>query len=321
MDHPVVRLRLVLAYDGTRFHGWQLQAGDRTVQGVVEKALEVLAGVPVRAIGSGRTDAGVHALGQTAHADVPADRAGLPWRRAVNALLPEDVAVVSAEIAPAGFHARFGAVQKTYAYCLWTEPEFVWPQRRPFVWACGPVDMAAMNAAAREFVGTRDFAAMQNTGTEIASTVRTVFSITPTPGTTPFETIWRFTADGFLKQMVRNMVGCLVAVGKGKVSPEDVRSLLTEGDRTRAPATAPARGLCLEAVEYGDHGHGDKRHLSDQPASGPGGGRGRRDGERVGAGEKCRSGHGAWRRFRAAVASSRHRRPGPIPDPAADRLR
>jgi tRNA pseudouridine38-40 synthase len=135
----------------------------------------------------------------------------------------------------------------------------------------GPVDPAAMEAAAFEFTGTRDFAAMQNAGTTIATTVRTIFSITRHAGASPFETVWRFTADGFLKQMVRNMTGCLVAAGKGKVSPGDVRSLITEGDRTRAPATAPARGLCLESVEYGDYGHGDKRHFPDRPASGPGG--------------------------------------------------
>jgi tRNA pseudouridine38-40 synthase len=271
MEGPVFRLRLVLAYDGTRFHGWQLQAGDRTVQGVVEKALAVLAGRPVRAIGSGRTDAGVHALGQVVHADVPHSRAGLPWRRALNSLLPPDVAVVAADGAPPGFHARFSVVRKTYAYTLWTEPEFIHPQRRPYVWACGPVDREAMLAAARECLGRRDFAAMQNVGTDVGSTVRTLETAAPSPGATPFETCWRFTADGFLKQMVRNLVGCLVAAGKGKVSPDGVRSLLSEGDRTRAPATAPARGLCLEAVEYGDHGHGDKRHLSDRPAPGPGG--------------------------------------------------
>lgn len=267
-----VRLRLVVAYAGTAFHGWQLQAGDRTVQGVLEGALAVLAGGAVRVVGSGRTDAGVHALGQVAHADVPAVRAGLPWRKAINALLPRDVAVVAAGPAPPGFHARFWARRKTYAYTLWTEPEFVIPQRRPFVWNCGPVDGAAMAEAARMCLGTHDFAAMQNAGTEVKSTVRTLIAAVPGPGATPFETCWRFTADGFLKQMVRNLMGCLVAVGKGKVSPEDVRSLLSEGDRTRAPATAPARGLCLESVEYADHGHGDIRHLPGQPAPGPGDG-------------------------------------------------
>ncbi|MDQ7832738.1 MAG: tRNA pseudouridine(38-40) synthase TruA [Desulfovibrionaceae bacterium] len=264
-------MRLVVAYDGTGFHGWQLQARDRTVQGVVETALATLVGQPVRAIGSGRTDAGVHALGQVVHADVPKDRTGLPWRRALNALLPPDVAVVAADIAPPGFHARFGAVRKTYAYSLWTEPEFVYPHRRPFVWACGPVDEEAMAQASREFLGRRDFAAMQNTGTDVGTTVRTLESVAATPGQSPFETVWRFTADGFLKQMVRNLVGCLVAVGKKKMSPPDVRSLLAAGDRTKAPATAPARGLCLETVEYGDHGHGKAREPLDEPDPGRGG--------------------------------------------------
>jgi len=271
MTEDMVRLRLTLAYDGTRFHGWQLQAGDRTVQGVLEEALAALAGRPVRAIGSGRTDAGVHALGQVAHADVPASRTGLPWRKALNALLPRDVAVVAADIAQPGFHARFSAVRKTYVYTLWTEREFVYPHRRPYVWACGPVDEAAMRAAALECLGRRDFAAVQNTGTDVKSTVRTLLDVSPSPGQTPFETCWRFTADGFLKQMARNLMGCLAAAGKGKVSPADIRSLLLDRDRTRTPATAPAKGLRLESVEYGDHGNGDKRHLSDQPAPGPGG--------------------------------------------------
>lgn len=253
------RLKLTLAFEGTRFWGWQLQPGKRTVQGVVEDAVARLALEPVRVHGASRTDSGVHALGMVAHLDIPETRRHLPWHRALNALLPEDVAVVEAAFAPPGFHARFSAVSKVYSYTLWTRPEFLFPQRRNFVWACGPLDFAAMDQAMALFVGRHDFKGFQNTGTPILSTLRSVLSFTREPGIFPEETVLRIRADGFLKQMVRNIVGCLVAIGRGKVPPERVRSLLNEGDRTKAPATAPGRGLCLEAVFYGEAEHGRNR--------------------------------------------------------------
>ena len=251
----MTRLRLTVAYDGTAFSGWQLQAPGRgrTVQGCLEEALARLCGVPVRVIGAGRTDAGVHALAQTAHVDVPDSRAGLPWQRAVNALLPKDVTVIAVTPVAPDFHARFDARGKTYAYTLWTEPTFLLPWRRPYVWDVGrdtPLDTASMEAAAREFVGEHDFAAFRNTGSSVASTVRRVIAVDDAPGTCPQETAWRFTATGFLKQMVRNMMGALVMVGRGRLTPDDIRRILSGGDRSQAPATAPASGLCLLRVAY-----------------------------------------------------------------------
>lgn len=249
----MARLRLVVAYDGTAFSGWQLQARDRTVQGCLEEALATLCHCPVRVVGAGRTDAGVHALGQTAHADVPDALAERPWQRALNALLPRDVSVVEAGTAAPDFHARFSARGKIYAYTLWTEPTFILPWRRPYVWNVGRrdgLDAAAMTAAAREFVGEHDFAAFRNAGSSVKTTVRQVLAVEPGPGPSDRETVWRFTAAGFLKQMVRNMMGALVAVGRGRLTPGDIRRLLAEGDRQRAPATAPASGLCLERVLY-----------------------------------------------------------------------
>ncbi|GAB6058457.1 tRNA pseudouridine(38-40) synthase TruA [Desulfonatronum parangueonense] len=249
-DKPTIRLKLQLAYVGTDFHGWQLQDGTRTVQGCLEEAFAQLAGRAVRVHGAGRTDAGVHALGQVAHVLVPAERANLPWHRALNALLPPDVCVVGVQTVPDSFHARFDAVRKTYSYTLWTEPAYILPQRRAFVWPVGCLDTDAMVQAAKHLVGRRDWAAFQNQGTPVRSTVRTVLDVHPERGVRQHETVWFFSADGFLKQMVRNMMGCLVMVGKGKLSPAQVDAILQQGSRASAPATAPARGLCLEQVEY-----------------------------------------------------------------------
>lgn len=247
----MARIRLILAYDGTDFSGWQLQPRDRTVQGELERAAASILGHSVRAHGSGRTDAGVHALGQVAHFDVPDERADLPWARALNSLLPRDVRVLEAGPAHPDFHSRYSAVSKTYTYALWHTREYVLPQRRRFVWGCGSLDLENMERAAAHLCGTHDFAAFQNVGTPVKSTVRTIseFGFTHVPGCP--ETLWRVSADGFLKQMVRNLMGCLVAVGRGRLSPDDVPELLERVDRTLLPATAPPQGLTLEHVEYG----------------------------------------------------------------------
>ncbi len=244
------RIRLTLAYDGTGFRGWQLQPRDRTVQGELEAAVSRIVTAPVRVHGSGRTDSGVHALGQVCHFDVPDSRATVPWRRALNSLLPEDISVLSCEIVDSQFHSRYSAVSKTYAYTLWHTRDFIHPQRRNFVWQCGPVDVDAMELAAAELLGEHDFSAFQNVGTPVKSTVRTLAQLKRFPGVGEYETVWRFTANGFLKQMVRNIMGCLVEAGRGKVSSETIRSILDEADRTAAPGTAPAQGLCLEHVRY-----------------------------------------------------------------------
>lgn len=249
------RLKLTVAYDGAGFSGWQVQArrsgvSERTVQGVLEAVVSPMLGRPVRITGAGRTDAGVHALGQVCHLDVPTEKLGLPWQRALNAQLPEDVAVLAVERVDPSFSARFSARNKTYAYTLWPLRELRIPQRRGFVWTCGPVDAAAMAAAAGLLVGEHDFRSFQNTGTRVASTVRTLADIAHGPGLFPGEMTWRFTADGFLKQMVRNLMGLLVWVGQGRFTPEQAREILERRSRNIHYPTAPAQGLCLEEVRY-----------------------------------------------------------------------
>ncbi|MFZ5426540.1 MAG: tRNA pseudouridine(38-40) synthase TruA [Thermodesulfobacteriota bacterium] len=282
MDETI-RLKLTLAYQGTHFAGWQYQpeGRGRSVQACLEQALARLAGTFVRAQGASRTDAGVHALRQVAHADIPASRAHLPWLRALNAILPHDVAVTAVERVGADFHARYSSKSKTYSYTLWHEPDFVLPQRRPFVWRVGPLDFEAMEEAAREFTGTHDFAAFQNAGSEVKDTVRAVESLTRGPGQTPFESVWTVTGPGFLKQMVRNIMGCLADAGRGKLNAASVRFLLSTKDRSLAPATAPALGLCLQNMEFGpserrehqggpDGDHPDG-HPGEEELGGPGG--------------------------------------------------
>lgn len=244
------RVRLTLAYDGTDFAGWQLQPNDRTVQAEVERALGEILGQPPRVHGSGRTDSGVHAMGQVAHFDCPEERRDIPWQRALNAILPKDVRVLMAETVDDEFHSRYSALGKTYEYTLWHTREFCLPQRRRFVWDCGTVSFERMEETAALFLGEHDFAAFQNVGTPVKSTVRTITDISRHPGGTDHETVWRFTADGFLKQMVRNLMGCLVAVGRGRVTVEQARDILAGGDRSAAPATAPPQGLSLISVRY-----------------------------------------------------------------------
>lgn len=254
------RIKLILAYDGTHFAGWQHQGGVRTVQRDVEAAIAKVTGEPTHVQAAGRTDSGVHALAQCAHFDAPARLSHVPWAKALNSLLAPDVRIVSACAVSPHFHAQFDARSKIYAYTLWLERSHVNPLRRRFVWQPTPpaLDLAAMDEAAAILIGTHDFNSFRNLGTPLGNrgTVRTLSRIWREPGG-PHELVWRFQANGFLKQMVRNIMGCLVAVGRGKVTPADVRCILEKRDRSIAPPTAPARGLCMERVFYPEDLPGD----------------------------------------------------------------
>ena len=256
-----MRLKLLLAYLGAGYSGWQIQekpSPPPTIQGELEAALRVLAGTPVRVHGSGRTDAGVHAHGQVAHCDVPDDKAKQSWRRSLNALLPPAIRVLAAEPAPPDFHARKDALRKTYAYQFWQERNFVPPQLAPFVWNCGPLDVQAMRAALPYLLGEQDFAGLQNAGTDMESTTRHISTaaldiLPPCEFYPPHAPLLRLTvtANGFLKQMVCNMAGLLAACGQGKIHPESIPALLAARDRRAVPSvTAPAGGLALVRVEY-----------------------------------------------------------------------
>jgi tRNA pseudouridine38-40 synthase len=241
-------LRLTLAYDGTRFVGWQRQASGESIQGLLEQALSRLEGAAVTAHGAGRTDAGVHAEGQVASAQVTFAHDTDTVRRSLNAQLPDDIRILAVEDAAADFHARFSARGKSYRYQLVTAP-VVSPFSRAFVWHVPePLDRGAMREAATLFAGTHDFAAFQSSGSDVATTVRTLTrsDLVERGDVLAYEV----GGDGFLRHMVRAMVGTLVEVGRGRRPAGDVAALLQGGSRALAGATAPALGLTLVKVEY-----------------------------------------------------------------------
>ena len=255
------RLKLTIAYVGTQYHGWQTQALKNraplpTIQSILEDAVAHVLGERIHVHGAGRTDSGVHAEAQVAHLDIPESRAGMDWQLALNTLIPRDIRIADAVIVPDTFHAQHSAVRKTYEYRLWLSKRYTPPQLYPFVWACGPVDVARMDEASGYLLGTQDFASLKNAGTDLRTTVRTMLSIVRTPSGPLSEDCldlrWQFEADGFLKQMVRNTMGLLVAVGRGKLEPCDIPFILEACDRREAPLTAPACGLTMKKVWYGD---------------------------------------------------------------------
>jgi tRNA pseudouridine38-40 synthase len=241
--------RLTIAYRGTEFSGWQRQANKRTVQECLEAALKTLWGQEISLQGSGRTDTGVHALGQVASFNAARLHAGPVLRRALNANLPRDVRVMKCRLVAPSFHARFDAQGKTYRYLIWNHPV-----QDPFIWDTHwhlprPLDLAAMRRAARVLVGEHDFASFtSNPGYERETTVRQMRRVSIARAGTAL--VFHFAADGFLYRMVRNLVGALVKVGHGRISVEDFGKILEARSRSRAPATAPACGLYLMHVTY-----------------------------------------------------------------------
>jgi tRNA pseudouridine38-40 synthase len=257
-------LKLLLQYDGTDYVGWQRQAQGRSVQGELEAALARIEGAPVTVVGAGRTDAGVHALGQVASLRLRHPIAPATLGRALNATLPPDVRVLAVEDAAPGFHARYGARAKTYAYRLWLG-DVVPPFERRYAWHVPyRLDLDLLRAAARAFEGRHDFAAFGATGSAVAATERTIFSLVVAE--TPLAEFWHqppglerargllvtitVTGDGFLRHMVRTLVGTLVEVAAGRRDPANIVRALAARDRAAVGPTAPARGLFLVRVDY-----------------------------------------------------------------------
>jgi tRNA pseudouridine38-40 synthase len=242
--------RLVLEYDGTEFEGWQVQPGGRrTVQGTLEEAFGPLAEGAVRVYGAGRTDAGVHAEGQVANVRAATRLDPARLLRALNARLPGDVVVRLLEPAPAAFHARRDARSKLYRYRLWTGLVRS-PLRERFAWRVrAPLDLDALQSAAALLAGTHDFASFRAAGSAARTTVRTL-TRAGWRGRVGEELCFEVEGPGFLRHMVRNLVGSLVEVGRGRREPGWIADLLAARDRTRAGPTAPAHGLTLVRVEY-----------------------------------------------------------------------
>ncbi len=245
------RIRITVSYDGTEFHGWQVQPGLVTVQGALEDIVGQIEGAPVHVAGSGRTDAGVHAFAQVAAFSISNPIPVENLKKAINRLLPRDVRVLTVEEAADDFHPRYDAVAKTYEYRI-LRAEICYPFDRKYVHHHPyPLDEQRMIDAAPVLEGEHDFsafAAKDDRDTEGRSKVRTVFN-------SRWEKcgdrmIYRVRGSGFLKHMVRNIVGVMLEVGKGNVSEDDLRARLQPGCGIHPGPTAPARGLFLVSVEY-----------------------------------------------------------------------
>ena len=246
----MANFRLTLEYDGADFNGWQAQPGDqRTVQAVLEAAIAQVTGARIRVAGASRTDAGVHALGQVASAEIPTQLAPAALQRAVNGVLPADVAVVGSELAPDDFHARFSALGKLYRYRVWNGAIRSPLRAARSYTVVRKLDCSAIAKAAEAFVGCHDFAALQAAGSAVENTVRTVrrLEIECEPAG---DLVFWVEGDGFLRHMVRNLVGTLLEVGTGRRSIESMTELLAARDRQWAGPTAPSAGLTLMRVFY-----------------------------------------------------------------------
>jgi tRNA pseudouridine38-40 synthase len=246
-----MRIALGIEYDGSRFLGWQTQPGGGAVQDALEAALAAIAGAPVATICAGRTDRGVHARGQVVHFDTDAARPSSAWVRGVNALLPESVAVLWSHEVGADFHARYSARSRVYRYLLVNRAVRPALAARYAGWFHLPLDLEAMRAAARYLVGEHDFSAFRSSECQAKSPVRTVQSLEIERSGERFDFTVR--ANAYLHHMVRNIVGTLVYVGKGKYRPQWVLEVLRSRDRALAAPTFGAEGLYLESVEYEPH--------------------------------------------------------------------
>jgi tRNA pseudouridine38-40 synthase len=258
------RLKLIVAYDGAPFAGWQSQSHGNTIQDHVERAFERVLGKPVRVHGAGRTDAGVHALAQCAHVDLPNDRlSAARWTEALNALLPPTIRVLRCQYVSKDFHARLSAKGKIYRYRIWLAPVLP-PFEYHRAWhILRPIDLNILKRAAKQFVGTHDFAGFaanrgksasrtdssrRTAGEQEENTTRTIYSV-GIRQKGPRVTI-EFDGDGFLYKMVRLIVGSLVKCALGKMRIEDVTARLDSGQVGPARFAAPAEGLFLVRVRY-----------------------------------------------------------------------
>jgi len=244
------RLKLIIAYDGAPFAGWQSQSHRNTIQDHVEQAFERVLGKHVRVHGAGRTDAGVHALAQSAHVDVPNDRlSAARWIEALNALLPPTIRIRRCQYVPNDFHARLSAKGKIYRYRIWSAavlPPFEYHR----AWHVSRrIDLKILKRTAKQFVGTHDFAGFAaNRGKREKSTVRTIYSVRVRQNGSCL--MIDFDGDGFLYKMVRLLVGSLTKCALGKIPIEDVAARLDSGQIGSARFAAPAEGLFLVRVRY-----------------------------------------------------------------------
>ncbi|MEW6705712.1 MAG: tRNA pseudouridine(38-40) synthase TruA [Pseudomonadota bacterium] len=247
----MTRIALGVAYRGERYHGWQSQPDGCTVQDVLERALSQFAAAPVSTICAGRTDSGVHALNQVVHFDAPVQREAFSWVRGTNRYLPGDIAVQWCQPVPQGFHARNSARGRRYRYLLLESPVRPAIEQAGCGWSFRPLDGEAMREAAAQLIGEHDFSSFRSSECQSPTPVKTLRSIEIRRR----GAYWRFDFDGnaFLHHMVRNIMGCLVAVGAGHKPPGWVGEVLAARDRDAAASTFAAEGLYFAGPYYDAH--------------------------------------------------------------------
>ncbi len=244
------RVRLLISYDGTDFHGWQRQAGHRTVQGTIEDALAKFYKKPIKLMGASRTDTGVHAIGQVAHFDAPRDPFKGDMRFALTGMTPPSIVIKQAWHAPNSFHAIADAQKKTYRYHVLNRRVPSALRYRYTHWIRYPLDPAYLNEASRILIGKKDFKSFQTSGTKVRSTVREIMDAQWERSQDTL--IFSVTGNGFLKQMVRNIVGTLIDLHMNQEKPSRLREILEACDRRKAGPTAPPQGLYLAKVYYSE---------------------------------------------------------------------
>ena len=245
----VKNFKLIIEYDGTRYHGWQRQKDDRTIQQEIEQALSTMTARQVTLNGSGRTDAGVHAFGQVANFRCETDLTPEVFQKGLSSLLPDDIVIQDCRLVDESFHARYDVKSKIYHYKILNRKvptaigrQYAWFIRRR-------LDTAAMRSAISHIIGSHDFKSFEGTGSPRSHTTRNVMAaelIENNDGSI----IFKIEADGLLRYMVRNIVGTLVDVGLGKITPAEFKDILESKKRSNASATAPAHGLFLMEVKY-----------------------------------------------------------------------
>jgi tRNA pseudouridine38-40 synthase len=245
----IKNFKIIIEYDGTRYHGWQRQKEDATIQGEIDKALWIMTRKRVTLNGSGRTDAGVHALGQAANFRCDTDLTPRIFQKGLNSLLPEDIVIRECRQVDDAFHARYDVKSKINHYKIFNHP-IPAAINRLYVWSVRKqLDTEAMRFSASHIIGRNNFKAFEGAGSPRTHTTRHVMAADLVESDNRLLT-FRIEADGFLRFMVRNIVGTLVDVGLGKTLPAEFEQILKSRDRTRAGATAPAQGLFLMAVKY-----------------------------------------------------------------------
>jgi tRNA pseudouridine38-40 synthase len=241
--------KLIIEYDGTCYCGWQRQPNGRSIQQEIETALRRMTRKPITLIGSGRTDAGVHALGQVANFVCDTSISPQAFQKGLNSILPDDIVIRACDRVPPGFHARYDAQSKTYRYTIRNTPLPAAIGRQYEWWIRTPLDVQAMSTAAAHLIGHKDFKAFEGAGSPRTHTIRHV-TRAEAGVMGDGRVVIEVEAEGFLRHMVRNIAGTLAAVGKGIHAADQIPAFLAARDRARIPATAPAQGLCLMHVVY-----------------------------------------------------------------------